>query len=87
MSTQSNHPQRAEINRVAKILMDAWARAEPEHNVTKYPVSYIATFADMARAVVEDRELLECGKAVYAGGCMWAECALPLGHDGTCGGS
>lgn len=41
-----------EVGRVARVLMDAWARAEGK------PVtpSYIATFADMARAVVEDRE-------------------------------
>lgn len=56
MSMRSNHPQRDEIDRVAGILMDAWAKAEPDHGVTKYPTSYIATFADMARAVVEDRE-------------------------------
>lgn len=47
--------RKAEVNRVAKLLMDAWAKAEPNHNVTKYPASYVATFADMARAVVEDR--------------------------------
>ena len=55
MSTPSKHPHAAEINRITKILMDTWAKAEPEHGVTKYPVSYIATFVDMARAVVEDR--------------------------------
>lgn len=47
--------KRAEIDRIAKILMDAWAKAEPNHNVTKYPVSYMATFVDMARAIVEDK--------------------------------
>jgi len=55
MSMRSNHPQRDEIDRIARILMDVWAKAEPEHGVTKYPVSYIATFVDMAKAVVEDR--------------------------------
>ena len=55
MSMRSNHPQREEIDRIAKMLMDVWAKAEPSHGVTKYPVSYIATFVDMARAVVEDR--------------------------------
>lgn len=49
---------RDEIDRVAKLLMDAWAKAEPDHNVTKYPVSYVATFADMARAVVEDQDVV-----------------------------
>jgi hypothetical protein len=36
--------------------MEAWAKAEPDHPVTKYPVSYIATFVDMAKAVIEDRQ-------------------------------
>lgn len=52
---RSSHPQRDEIDRVAKILIAAWAKAEPTHPVTLHPVSYVATFADMARAVVEDR--------------------------------
>ena len=47
--------KRAEIDRIAKLLIDAWAKAEPDHRVTLYPTSYIATFVDMARAVVEDR--------------------------------
>jgi hypothetical protein len=34
--------------------MDEWARVEPEHGVTMCPVSYRATFVDMARAVVDD---------------------------------
>lgn len=55
MSTRSKHPHAAEIDRIAKLLMDAWAKAEPDHNVTKHPVSYVATFVDMARAIVEDR--------------------------------
>lgn len=55
MSMRSSHPQREEINRITKMLMDVWAKAEPNHGVTKYPVSYIATFVDMAKAVMEDR--------------------------------
>src|SRR5690606_37447440 len=46
---------RDEINRIARMLMDAWAKAEPSHAVTLHHVSYIATFVDMARAVVADR--------------------------------
>lgn len=56
MSCRSKHPQADEIDRVARLLMDVWAKAEPAHPVTKYPVSYIATFVDMARAIVEDRQ-------------------------------
>lgn len=54
----SNH--RDEINRITKILMDAWAKAEPNHSVTKNPTSYATTFVDMARAVVEDRKAAGC---------------------------
>jgi len=56
MSDRSKHPQADEIDRVARLLMETWAKAEPDHPVTKYPVSYIATFVDMARVVVEDRQ-------------------------------
>ncbi len=60
--TQDDHPRRGpitdpvliEINRITEILMAAWAKAEPEHGVTLHPVSYIATFVDMAKAIVED---------------------------------
>jgi hypothetical protein len=37
---------------MATLLQAAWAKAEPLHPVTKYPTSYWATFADMARAVL-----------------------------------
>ena len=55
MSMPSQHPRAAEIDRVARLLMNAWAKAEPSHGVTLHPTSYIATFVDMARAIVEDR--------------------------------
>ena len=41
----------AEVNRVARILMDAWEKVEGK----PVNVSYVATFADMARAIVDDR--------------------------------
>lgn len=48
-----DHPREpSEVDRIAKVLMEVWAKAEPKSNVTLYPVSYIATFVDMARAVV-----------------------------------
>lgn len=56
------HPHVDEINRIARLLMEAWAKAEPNHGVTLYPCSYIATFVDMAKAVVEDRYPPTCGK-------------------------
>lgn len=42
---------RDEVNRVARLLCDAWEKAEGK----KVNPSYIATFADMARAVIADR--------------------------------
>lgn len=40
------------VDRVAIELMCAFGDAEPDHDISKYPTSYVATFADMARAVV-----------------------------------
>ncbi len=47
-----HEPTLADVNRVAAILIDAWAKAEPTHGVTLHPASYAATFVDMARAVL-----------------------------------
>src|SRR3954471_13662019 len=44
-------PERAEIDRVARILIAEWERVEG----TPVNVSYLATFVDMARAVIADR--------------------------------
>lgn len=49
----------AEVNRIATILFDTWKRVDPNSGVAKYPVSYVATFADMARAIVADRGDIE----------------------------
>jgi hypothetical protein len=54
MSAKSHHPHAAEIDRIAGMLIAAWAKAEPDHGVTKHPTSYVATFVDMARVIVED---------------------------------
>lgn len=45
-------PHRGAVNDLAQLLFDAWAKAEPEHGVTKHPMSYWASFCDMARAVL-----------------------------------
>jgi hypothetical protein len=45
-----------EIDRVAKILLAAWMMADPTSDVALHPASYVATFADMARAIIADRE-------------------------------
>lgn len=41
------------VNKVALELFEAWSKAEPNHGVTKHPVSYMATFADMARHIID----------------------------------
>jgi len=51
----SHHPPADEVDRVARLLQAEWAAAEPKHGVTKFPASYVATFADMARVVCADR--------------------------------
>ena len=45
-------PEKVELNRVAKLLIDEWERVENE----KVNCSRIATFVDMARVVVADTE-------------------------------
>lgn len=40
------------VERVRQTLFSAFASAEPDHPVSKFPTSYIATFDDMARAVI-----------------------------------
>lgn len=40
------------LARMTRLLFDAWCKAEPTHNITKYPESYMASFQDMARAVI-----------------------------------
>ena len=41
-----------EVDRIARLLMAEWERVEG----TPVNASYVATFADMARAVIADRE-------------------------------
>ena len=46
-------PERLELNRIAKLLILAWETAEPADKPVN--VSYLATFVDLARAVISDR--------------------------------
>lgn len=41
-----------DVNFIASTLMDAWKHAEPHHGVTANITSYVATFVDMARAII-----------------------------------
>lgn len=46
---------KTEVDRLAILLFEAFAKAEPRHDITLYPTSYWSTFADMARAIIADR--------------------------------
>lgn len=50
----------ADVNKLAEVLMAEWKRADPKSNVAQYMTSYVATFADMARAAL--RALSEGGE-------------------------
>ena len=47
------------VDRVAISLMVAYGRAEPDDEFSKYPASVVATFADMARAVIAQFEVTD----------------------------
>lgn len=59
-----------EINRVARLLIDTWKKLDPTSGPAMHPLSYYATFVDLARVVVDDRAFR--AKAVYPPNC--AEC-------------
>lgn len=44
-----------EVNRLSVLLMRAWAAADPRTMVAQHPASFVATFADLARAVLAAR--------------------------------
>ena len=48
-------PHNRKVNEVARLLMEAWDQAELRP--ITFSASYVATFADMARAVVDRYEL------------------------------
>jgi hypothetical protein len=45
-----------EVDRLSYLLFETWKRVDPTSGVAKHPVSYMANFADMARAVIADRK-------------------------------
>ncbi|MDH0200832.1 hypothetical protein N7337_07910 [Comamonas aquatica] len=49
----------SDVDSMARVLMAAFAKAEPEHPITRYPTSFVATFADMARAAIAAAQLAE----------------------------
>jgi hypothetical protein len=40
------------VEAVARDVIAEWQRVEPDHAISKYPASYVATFVDLARAAV-----------------------------------
>lgn len=46
--------EQAEIDRISWLLFNTWQKVDPNSSVAKHPVSYMANFADMARAVIAD---------------------------------
>jgi hypothetical protein len=77
---------RAEVDRVARLLMAEWERVEEK----PVGVSYVATFADLARVVIRDRQAAEAAawdqglvaageslKALYDGSGSWAKQVNP----------
>jgi hypothetical protein len=49
----------SDVDSMARVLMAAFAKAEPEHPITRYPTSFVATFADMARAAIAAAQLAD----------------------------
>ena len=44
------------VNDLAILLMVEWGSVDPRSSVAQHPASYVANFADMARAVLKSRE-------------------------------
>lgn len=49
----------SDVDSMARVLMAAFSKAEPEHPITRYPTSFVATFADMARAAIAAAQLAD----------------------------
>lgn len=43
---------KSDVDLMGITLFEAFKKAEPDHPIVKYPASYVATFADMARAAI-----------------------------------
>lgn len=47
----ANLAGQVDTNTLAERLAAAWAKAEPDHPITRFPASYVATWADIAAAL------------------------------------
>jgi len=45
-----------EAGKLATLLLETWQKNDPKSGVAKYPASYMETFLDMARAVIDSRK-------------------------------
>lgn len=41
--------------RVAGVLLESYGKIEPDHNISKYPTAFVATFVDMAHELLDSR--------------------------------
>jgi hypothetical protein len=60
-STPDHFPRhiKSDIDRMAIALFDAFKVSEPENPIVCFPASYVATFADMARAALTIHPVIE----------------------------
>ncbi len=70
------------VNDMALLLMRVWAKADPRSTVAQAPASYIATFADMARAALAHPRPAVDREAVA--GAEYLTPASGLDDDGVC---
>ena len=54
--TSRVHRTHAEAGEIAALLLKTWQANDPKSGVALHPASYMETFLDMARAVVDERE-------------------------------
>jgi hypothetical protein len=59
---------RGEVEALAAALFAEWRRVDPDSGVAKYPPSYMANFADMARAALASDWLAQRDAAQHAEG-------------------
>ncbi len=77
-ATQPAAGEPATVDDLARRLFAAFAKAEPESGITLNPTSYWATFADMARAVLQDAPPAAAHGDDRVAGLRWviARCAV-----------
>jgi len=67
--------RQSRVNKLAQLMIDTWKRVDPNSGVAKHTASYVATFADMARAIV-DQDATTPGGDLLEQAARAAECAF-----------